>query len=71
MAWDEWEQLKAQAADRHSTRMQINLAGWKWGVNTWNGVPYDAGYIESIPSDESFGAHRVDVDTSGRSDYWN
>ncbi|MER0447986.1 hypothetical protein ABR738_26095 [Streptomyces sp. Edi4] len=24
MPWDEWEQLKAQAADRHSTRMQIN-----------------------------------------------
>lgn len=24
MAWDEWEQLKAQAADRHSARMQLN-----------------------------------------------
>lgn len=24
MAWDEWEQLKAQAADRQTTRMQIN-----------------------------------------------
>ncbi|GAB1329187.1 hypothetical protein ACE1SV_35260 [Streptomyces sennicomposti] len=24
MAWDEWEQLKAQAASRHSTRMQLN-----------------------------------------------
>lgn len=24
MAWDEWEQLKAQAADRHSTQMQLN-----------------------------------------------
>ncbi|MFF8592649.1 hypothetical protein ACF061_14590 [Streptomyces sp. NPDC015220] len=24
MAWDEWEQLKAQAAERHSTRMQLN-----------------------------------------------
>ncbi|MER6426885.1 hypothetical protein ACF1AB_13260 [Streptomyces sp. NPDC014846] len=24
MAWEEWEQLKAQAADRHSTRMQLN-----------------------------------------------
>ncbi|MGW5368169.1 hypothetical protein ACWER6_07630 [Streptomyces sp. NPDC004009] len=24
MAWAEWEQLKARAADRHSTRMQLN-----------------------------------------------
>ncbi|MFK4071832.1 hypothetical protein [Streptomyces sp. NPDC029674] len=24
MAWDEWEQLKAQAADRQSTHMQLN-----------------------------------------------
>ncbi|MFC5959797.1 hypothetical protein ACFP51_37005 [Streptomyces pratens] len=24
MAWDEWEQLKAQAAERHSARMQLN-----------------------------------------------
>lgn len=24
MAWDEWEQLKAQAAERHSTHMRLN-----------------------------------------------
>ncbi|MFK4147957.1 hypothetical protein [Streptomyces sp. NPDC004065] len=24
MAWQEWEQLKAQAADAHSARMQLN-----------------------------------------------
>ncbi|MFF4233947.1 hypothetical protein [Streptomyces sp. NPDC001820] len=24
MAWDEWEQLKAQAADKQSTQMQLN-----------------------------------------------
>ncbi|MEU6774173.1 hypothetical protein [Streptomyces sp. NPDC046759] len=24
MAWEEWEQLKAAAADRHSARMQLN-----------------------------------------------
>ncbi|MFR9800381.1 hypothetical protein ACL02U_31455 [Streptomyces sp. MS06] len=24
MAWDEWEQLKAEAADRHTARMQID-----------------------------------------------
>lgn len=47
------------------------LAGRHWGVNQWHGIPYDAGYVTSIPSDESFGAHRMDVDTSGHSDYWN
>lgn len=26
MAWDEWERLKAQAADRQSARMQVNQA---------------------------------------------
>jgi hypothetical protein len=24
MVWDEWEQLKAQAAERHSAQMQLN-----------------------------------------------
>ncbi|MGW6360339.1 hypothetical protein ACWFR5_35550 [Streptomyces sp. NPDC055092] len=24
MAWDEWEQLKAQAAEKHSAKMQLN-----------------------------------------------
>lgn len=24
MAWDEWEQLKAEAVEKHSTRMQLN-----------------------------------------------
>lgn len=46
------------------------LGGWKWGVDTYHGVPYNAGYIQTIPSDESFGAHRMDVDTSGHSGYW-
>ncbi|MFF1650021.1 hypothetical protein [Streptomyces sp. NPDC058240] len=27
MAWAEWEQLKADAADRNSTQMQLNTAG--------------------------------------------
>lgn len=26
MAWDEWEQLKSEAAERHSTQMQLNQA---------------------------------------------
>lgn len=24
MAWEEWEEIKATAVDRHSTRMQLN-----------------------------------------------
>ncbi|MET9496375.1 alpha/beta hydrolase [Streptomyces sp. NPDC006552] len=46
------------------------LAGHHWGAQRYHGIPYDVGYISSIPSDESFGAHRMDVDTSGHSDYW-
>lgn len=49
----------------------VGLGGHEWGVSKWNGIPYDAGYIENVPSDEAFGAHRMDVDTSGHSDYWN
>ncbi|MFE9488438.1 MULTISPECIES: alpha/beta hydrolase [unclassified Streptomyces] len=47
------------------------LGGHKLGVQTWNHVPYSAGIITSIPTDESFGAHRMDVDTSGHSGYWD
>jgi hypothetical protein len=47
------------------------LGGHKWGVARWHGVPYDAGYITTIPSDEAFGGHRMDVDTSGHSGYWD
>ncbi|MFH9012486.1 alpha/beta hydrolase [Streptomyces sp. NPDC017943] len=47
------------------------LGGEKWDVETWNGIPFNAGYVQVIPSDEAFGAHRMDVDTSGHSDYWN
>ncbi|MEU2062164.1 alpha/beta hydrolase [Streptomyces sp. NPDC013455] len=46
------------------------LGGWKWAVDTYHGVPYNAGYVQTIPSDESFGAHRMDVDTGGHSAYW-
>ncbi|QKW27514.1 hypothetical protein HUT11_16365 [Streptomyces seoulensis] len=50
---------------------QEALGGRKLGVSTWHGIPYNAGEIISIPSDESFGAHRMDVDTSGHSGYWD
>ncbi|MEU8649371.1 alpha/beta hydrolase [Streptomyces sp. NPDC048737] len=47
------------------------LGGEKWDVETWNGIPFNAGYVQVIPSGEAFGAHRMDVDTGGHSDYWN
>ncbi|WP_225098673.1 alpha/beta hydrolase [Streptomyces sp. CoH27] len=47
------------------------LGGEKWGVQYYHGVPYNAGYITTIPSDEAFGAHRMHVSTSGHSGYWD
>ncbi|MCZ0204020.1 alpha/beta hydrolase [Streptomyces sp. UMAF16] len=46
------------------------LGGYKWDVETWHGLPYNAGYVQTVPSDEAFGAHRMAVDTSGHSGYW-
>ncbi|MEL5957536.1 hypothetical protein AADR41_22725 [Streptomyces sp. CLV115] len=38
MAWDEWEQLKADAVQRHTTNMQINSASPDTGHGAyWNG----------------------------------
>ncbi|WP_225824775.1 alpha/beta hydrolase [Streptomyces naphthomycinicus] len=48
-----------------------HLGGYKWGVQTWHGLPYDAGPIQTVPSDEAFGAHRMAVDTGGHSGYWD
>ncbi|MFR9797182.1 alpha/beta hydrolase [Streptomyces sp. MS06] len=48
-----------------------HLGGYKWGVQTFHGLPYDAGYIQTVPSDEAFGAHRMAVDTGGHSGYWD
>ncbi|MEW2291952.1 alpha/beta hydrolase [Streptomyces sp. NPDC006743] len=48
-----------------------HLGGYKWGVQTWHGLPYDAGLIQTVPSDEAFGAHRMAVDTGGHSGYWD
>lgn len=37
MAWDEWEQLKAEAADRHTARMQLNQLPADQGGDTPTG----------------------------------
>ncbi len=37
MAWDEWEQLKADAAQRHTTRMQLNQLGNGGGAGNTSG----------------------------------
>ncbi|MBD0742005.1 alpha/beta hydrolase [Streptomyces sp. CBMA152] len=47
------------------------LGGYKWGIEKWHGIPFNAGYIQYVPSDEAFGAHRMQTDTSGHSGYWD
>ncbi|MFE9664425.1 hypothetical protein [Streptomyces sp. NPDC005955] len=37
MAWDEWEELKTQAAQRHSTQMQLNQYPAESGTNEGGG----------------------------------
>ncbi|MFI2510031.1 amino acid ABC transporter permease [Streptomyces sp. NPDC018972] len=39
MAWDEWEQLKASAAERHTTQMQLNQLPADQGGGTSTGEP--------------------------------
>ncbi|MFJ8821409.1 hypothetical protein ACIREE_06460 [Streptomyces sp. NPDC102467] len=34
MAWDEWEQLKSHAADKHAAHMQLNSASVDGGYST-------------------------------------
>ncbi|WP_307842784.1 alpha/beta hydrolase [Streptomyces sp. RK75] len=46
------------------------LGGWEWKVDTRHGVPIGAEYGQSVPSDEAFGAKRMEVDTSTHSGYW-
>ncbi|WP_037855729.1 alpha/beta hydrolase [Streptomyces sp. NRRL S-340] len=47
------------------------LGGQKWGAEYYHGIPYNAGYITTIPSDEAFGGNRMEVNTSGHSGYWD
>lgn len=41
MAWDEWEQLKAQAAEQHSAKMQLNHIPVEPTVNTQGDLKVD------------------------------
>jgi hypothetical protein len=47
------------------------LGGYKWGVQRFHNLPYNFGYIQTVPSDEAFGAHRMAVDAFGHSGYWD
>ncbi|MEU9402722.1 alpha/beta hydrolase [Streptomyces sp. NPDC048242] len=60
----------ASKAPGHFAADDIVVAGSP-GVQTFHGLPYDAGYIQTVPSDEAFGAHRMAVDTDGHSGYWD
>ncbi|MEN8656374.1 hypothetical protein ABCR94_38825 [Streptomyces sp. 21So2-11] len=41
MAWDEWEQLKADAAERQSSQMQLNQVAPEPSGGGWAGRPGD------------------------------
>ncbi|MEV6615427.1 hypothetical protein AB0N31_16510 [Streptomyces sp. NPDC051051] len=43
MAWEEWEQLKAVAVERHTTQMQLNQLPADQGGSGGGGGPWDSG----------------------------
>ncbi|WP_329195630.1 hypothetical protein [Streptomyces sp. NBC_01435] len=47
MAWDEWEQLKADAVQRHTTHLQINSASPDGGYSKAAGGPTVTGGLRS------------------------
>ncbi|MFD5698490.1 hypothetical protein [Streptomyces lasiicapitis] len=47
MAWEEWEQLKAEAAEQHTTRMQLNQAEPDSGVDTGTLVSNKAAWAKA------------------------
>lgn len=49
MAWDEWEQLKTDAADRHSTGMQLNHL--EPGYGGYSALPGQTGDLKVSQSD--------------------
>jgi hypothetical protein len=50
MAWDEWEQLKTAASERHTTRMQLNQLPADPGGSTPGG---SGGGIDKLRSDKA------------------
>lgn len=42
MAWDEWEQLKASAAERHSTEMRLNQLEHQGGGSSSGDAPAES-----------------------------
>ncbi|WP_447040323.1 hypothetical protein [Streptomyces sp. DSM 118878] len=51
MAWDEWEQLKASAAERHPTQMQLNQAPADPGASGGDG--WDSGGSTGLKSSKA------------------
>ncbi|MFF2128593.1 hypothetical protein ACFVW1_25020 [Streptomyces olivochromogenes] len=47
MAWDEWEQLKTAAVERHTTQMQLNQLPADPGGSTSGGSSVGAGKLRS------------------------
>lgn len=48
----------------------VGLGGYKMGVQTWHGIPYNVGLQQTVPSDEAFGANRMTTDSDSHSHYW-
>ncbi|WP_327269396.1 hypothetical protein OG233_19855 [Streptomyces sp. NBC_01218] len=60
MAWDEWERLKDQAAEQHSTRMRLNHVPPEPSVSTQGDLRVDQQDLAAV-GDAAFRLHR-DVD---------
>ncbi|MFD6425021.1 hypothetical protein [Streptomyces sp. NPDC060198] len=57
MAWDEWEQLKAQAAEQHTARMQLNHIPPEPSVNTQGDLKVNQQDLAAV-GDAAFQLHQ-------------
>ncbi|WP_328721431.1 hypothetical protein OHT52_19260 [Streptomyces sp. NBC_00247] len=57
MAWDEWEQLKAQAAEQHTARMQLNHIPPEPSANTQGDLKVNQQDLAAV-GDAAFQLHQ-------------
>ncbi|NML48804.1 hypothetical protein HHL19_00245 [Streptomyces sp. R302] len=58
MAWDEWEQLKGEAAERQSAQMRLNEADGGAGAHSGAG---GAGVLGSVPAKKKKAANTIET----------
>jgi len=69
MAWDEWEQLKAEAAARHDSGMRLNSAGGHAGApDLKTDAPGKRGAVEALRERIRPGVDRAGVHADEDSD---